>query len=43
MGSLNNREIYADKIYSDILFYNETQESKNKSYTIHQVVMIDFV
>ena len=28
MGNLNNREIYADKIYSDIPFYKETKESK---------------
>ena len=28
MGNQNNREIYADKIYSDILFYKETQECK---------------
>lgn len=28
VGNLNNREIYADKIYSDIPFYKETKESK---------------
>ena len=28
VGNLNNREIYADKIYSDIPFYKETQECK---------------
>ena len=31
MGNQNNREIYADKIYSDILFYKETQECKKLS------------
>ena len=28
VGNLNNREIYADKIYSDIPFYKETKESQ---------------
>ena len=28
VGNLNNREIYADKIYSDMPFYKETKESK---------------
>lgn len=28
VGNLNNREIYTDKIYSDIPFYKETQECK---------------
>lgn len=28
VGNLNNREIYADKIYSDIPFYKETKECK---------------
>ena len=28
VGNLNNREIYADKIYLDIPFYKETQECK---------------
>ena len=28
VGNLNNREIYADKIYSDLSFYEETQECK---------------
>jgi hypothetical protein len=28
VGNLNNRETYADKIYSDILFYKETQECR---------------
>ena len=31
VGNKNNREIYADKIYSDILFYKETQECKKLS------------
>ncbi len=31
VGSLNNGEIYADKIYSDIPFHKETQECKNSS------------
>ena len=31
MGNQNNREIYADKIYSDIPFYKETQECKKLS------------
>jgi hypothetical protein len=31
VGNQNNREIYADKIYSDILFYKETQECKKLS------------
>lgn len=30
-GSLNDREVYADKIYSDIPFYKETLESKKLS------------
>lgn len=29
VGDLNNREIYADKIYSDIPFYKVTKECKN--------------
>ena len=34
VGNLNNREIYADKIYSDISFYKETQEcKKNELFT----------
>ena len=34
VGNLNNREIYADKIYSDIPFYKETEECKNSSYLL---------
>lgn len=30
-GNPNNREIYADKIYSDIPFYKETQNAKRLS------------
>ncbi len=28
VGSLNDREVYGDKIYSDIPFYKETEETK---------------
>lgn len=31
VGSLSNREVYADKIYSDIVFYKETEENKKLS------------
>lgn len=28
VGNLNDREVYADKIYSDILFYKEAEDCK---------------
>lgn len=31
VGNLNNRELYADKIYSDIPFYKKMQECKKLS------------
>lgn len=34
VGNLNNREIHADKIYSDVPFYKEMQECKNSRFSL---------